>query len=275
MATPTTPSKDASEACQLLLRAERNDRVSKEILRSEVKVIDRLLSRPLELRDAYEELHSKLNDHPPALKVFFDIVFRVAAFWSPDANREARQGKARLVEVNREIEEAASTLAALLNERTELKNHSGFSCDTLYHPVDAIDLAAAEHYSYQHWVKDGLAGIRGQFDLKYWPSLSEVVQAIGTDAAQARPLPHDAVTEAGTEGPRAALAHTFRSFFVAVEESNARHHGFLPRTFELTDRSVAALISCALDLGPDEVVDAGYVKRLRQRRRDRHADAAE
>lgn len=99
--------------------------------------------------------------------------------------------------------------------------------------------------------------------------LSDVVQAIGTDAAQARPLPHDAVTEAGTEGPRAALADTFRSFFLAVEESNARHHGFLPRTFELTDRSVAELIICALDLGPNDVVDAGYVKRLRQRRCDR------
>lgn len=275
MTTEATTSENASEACQLLLRSERDDRVSSGILRSEVKVIDRLLSRSLELRDAYEELHSKLNDRPPALKVFFDILFRTAAFWNPDANREARQGRARLVEVNREIEEAASTLAALLNERTELKNHSGFSCDTLYHPVDAIDLAAADHYRYQHWVKNGLAGIRGQFDLKYWPSLSEVVQAIGTDAAQARPLPHDAVTEAGTEGPRAALADTFRSFYVALEESSAQHHGFLPRTFELTDRSVAALISCALDLGPDEVVDAGYVKRLRQRRRDRHANGAE
>jgi transcriptional regulator of acetoin/glycerol metabolism len=50
-------------------------------------------------------------------------------------------------------------------------------------------------------------------------------------------------------------------------EASTRNHGFLPSTFELTYRSVASLMSCALGLGSDDVVDSTYFKRLRQRER--------
>lgn len=118
-------------------------------------------------------------------------------------------------------------------------------------------------------MKEKLDAVTGQFDLKYWPSLSAVIQAIAEDAARAAPSPHDALTEAGTEGPRASLADTFKAFFVAIEGESSRNYGFLPCTFELTDRNVASLLSCALGLGPEQAVDAPYVKRLRQRQRER------
>lgn len=274
MATEQSSSKSAREICEALLRAERSDRIEKAILPSEVKVIDQLLGRGIELEEAYVELHSKLHDHSPALKVFFDQLLSTAAFWNPEANLEARKGRSRLIEVNRQIVEKATELADLLNERTELKNHSGFSCETHYHPVEVIHAAAEKNYSYVNWVKEKLDSITGQFDLKYWPSLSEVIQVIADDAARATPLPHDAVTDAGTEGSRAGLDGTFKAFFVALEDSSARNHGFLPCTFELTDRSVANLMSCALGLGPDKVIDSTYVKRLRQRQRERERERA-
>lgn len=269
MPTYMSTPKKARNICERLLRAERAEKIEKSILPSEVKVIDRLLERGLELEDAYEELHNKLHDHPQALRVFFDLLQSTAAFWSPESNQEARRGKARLVEVNQEIEKVAKTLALLLSERTELKNHSGFSCDTLYHPVDAIHAAAERNHSYEQWVKEKLEAVARQFDLKYWPSLSAVSQAIADDAARAAPCPHDALTDAGTEGPRASLADTFKAFFVAVEGESSRNFGVLPYSFELTDRSVASLLSCALGLDSDEMVDAPYVKRLRQRQRER------
>lgn len=269
MTTESSSPKSAREICERILRAARSDRIEKAILPSEVEIIDRLLERGLELDDAYKELYSKLYDYPTALKVFFDLLQSTAAFWSPKANLEARKGRSRLIEVNREIEEKAAALASLLTERTELKNHSGFSCDTHYHPVDVIHAAAERNYSYQYWVKEKLEALTGQFDLKYWPSLSEVVQAIADDAAQATPTPHDPVTHAGTEGSRASLADSFKAFFASLEESTMRNYGFLPNNFELTDRSVASLMSCALGLGPDDAVDSTYVKRMRQRQRER------
>ncbi len=74
---PTTP-KQARHACEQLLKADRADKTEKSILPSEVRVIDRLLERGLELEEAYAEIHGKLVQHPPALKVFFDLV-RISA----------------------------------------------------------------------------------------------------------------------------------------------------------------------------------------------------
>jgi hypothetical protein len=269
MPIPQKSSKAALEACESMLGELRASRVADRILPSEVAVIDRMLDRSLELADAYDELYHELNDHPQALHVFFDQLLAVAAFWNPEANREARQYRTRLLEVNHSIETRAAELAELVDERTELKNHSGFSCDTHYHPIDLIHAAAKRNYTYQQWVKGRLQEVTGQFDLKYWPTIGDLLRALADDAAQAEPKAHDAVTEAGTEGNRPALADTFRAFFVALEEAGARNFGFIPREFDLTDRSVASLLSCALGLGADETVDSSYVKRLRQRQREK------
>lgn len=262
-----TPTRQAQTVCEDLLRCERNDRIEKRILTSEVHVIDRLLGRGLELKEAYKELHSKLSEHPPALKVFFDLLQSSAAFWSPEANQEAREGKARLTAVNGEIETTARKLAQLLEERTHLENHSGFACDTFYHPIDVMHAASERNGSYATWVKESLESVRFRFDLKYWPTLSEMAESIAVDAAQAKPSPHDAVTGAGTEGPRGGLADSFRAFFACLDESSSGNHGLLPQGFDLTDRSIASLMSCALGLEPDRVVNSMFVKRLRQRQR--------
>lgn len=269
MPTQNILPKNAQEACESTLQHLRHSRTENAILPSEVTVIDRLLERGLELDEAYCELHSKLQKHPHALNVLFDRLLAIAAFWNPEANLEARKGRAQLIKVNEQIKEKATELANLLSERTTLKDHSGFSCDTHYHPVEVLHAAARDNHGYTYWVKEKLENVTAQFDLKYWPTLSECVQVIADDAARATPSANDAITGAGTEGPRAGLDGTFKAFFATIDEANARNHGFLPRDFQLTDRTVASLMSCALGLGADELVDAGYVKRIRQRQREK------
>lgn len=261
-------TETAREICEALLRAERISRIEKSIAGSEVKVFDQLLRRGLELNEAYEEVLPKLKDHPQALKVFFDLLASTAAYWNPRANAKARQDKVRLVEVNRLIDERASELAELLGERTSLSNDSGFSCGTHHHPIDVLHAAAQQNYEYRHSVKEPLEALTARFDLRYWPSPAEFVPALANDARLAQPQATHAWTEAST-GSRATLVGTFNAWFVALEESSKRHFGFLPDGFDLTDRSVASLMSCALDLGPDEIVDSTYVKGLRQRQRAR------
>ncbi|MDM0029823.1 hypothetical protein QTI27_35265 [Variovorax sp. J31P216] len=102
MATRNSSPKDAREICEAMLRSGRSERDA-SLLPREVKVIDRLLERGLELSGAYQELHSRLSDHPPALKAFLDQLLTIAAFWCPVAIQKARNGRARLIEINREI----------------------------------------------------------------------------------------------------------------------------------------------------------------------------
>ncbi len=203
--------------------------------------------------------------------MFFDLLETTAAFSHPEANIEARKGRDQLAEVNRQIEETAGRLAELLYKRQELGEHSGFTTDTLYHPLELIDVATRNNYLHQGMVKGELAKLRARFDLKYWPSLDVLASVIAEDAARAVPQAIDEGIAAGTEGLKPSLVDTFKVFFVELEEQSLRNHGFLPNDFQLTDRSVATLLSCALDLQPDELVDAAYVKRLRQRERERHS----
>lgn len=264
--TAAPSPETALEACEAVIQKERVYRIERSIAGSQVKVFDRLLRRRLELSDAYEEVFAKLGAHCQALKVFFDVLASTAAFWNPQANAKARKDKSTLVEVNRLIEERASELARLLAKRTQLCNDSGFSCGTHYHPIDVLHAAAQSNSEYRHRVKEPLEALTERYDLRHWPTLPEFAQAIAADAAKADPQATHAWTEAGT-GSRATLVGTFSAWFVALEEARRGLHKFLPDDFELTDRSAASLMSCALDLAPDEVVDATYVKGLRQRQR--------
>lgn len=258
---------DPTLACEATLRAERQYNEDHEIWPSENAVINRLLARQLEMIRAYCEIHEKLGTNPPAFREFWRVVATTAALWNPVRNAEARAGRERLVAVNREIAAKAADLAALFDERSELHNSSGFSAPTLYSVFRVIDATAEKNLLYRMYLRDSLRDLNVQFDLKYWPTLGEFMQVLSSDADTAVPEATDPLTEAATRASRASKADFFKALFVALEENRVREQGFLPNSFKLTDETMASLGTCALDLGADEIVDGGYVKRLRQRER--------
>ncbi|PJL68662.1 hypothetical protein B9Y61_11580 [Stenotrophomonas maltophilia] len=255
------------QTCENILIEGKHYNIEHSILPSENAVADRLLARGIELKDAYEELHEKLYRHPPALKVFLDLLLSTAAFWSPKKIAEARNARDELVNVNRQIARKATELAELMERRTDLNNTSGFSSETHYHVCDVIEAASKENYLFESYVKKHLGGLSGQFDLKYWPSLSQFLLVLATDAQNAGMAATDPLTAAATVAARPSRADFFKALFAAVEENSAENYGQLPRGFKLTDGTLASLANCALDLGADDLADSGYVKRLRQRER--------
>jgi hypothetical protein len=90
---------------------------------------------------------------------------------------------------------------------------------------------------------------------KYWPSLAEIVRVIGQDADFAATKATDPLTRAATTGSRGSKADFFKALFGSMEENNVRNHGHLPRGFKLSDETLASLANCALDLGPDGLLD--------------------
>lgn len=251
----------------ILIDAKRyNDEHS--ILPSENAVIDRLLARGNELKGAYEELHNKLHSHTPALQIFLQLVLSTAAFWNPDRITEARTERDALARINQQIAGKAAELTSLLNQRSDLHNTSGFVSGTHYHVCEVIEAAAKDNYRFNSYVRERLNALRTQFDLKYWPSLGDFLQALASDAADASPHATDPLTAAATEGSRPSKADFFKALFASIEENNAENCGQLPKGFKLTDNTLASLANCALDLGPDDLVDDQYVKRLRQRERN-------
>ena len=262
-------STEPTQACEGVLLAEKRYNVEHEILPSEIAIIDRLLSRRLELADTYKELHQKLSGRPHALKTLLGVVLSVAAFWGPEQIAEARSERARLKEVNRRIASKAAELAALVLERSELHNESGFWSNTHYHVAKVIEGAAAGNYLFRSYVRDPLHHLRGQFDLKYWPKIDDFLNELARDAREADLEVCDPITAAATTGVRNSLTDFFEALFAGIEENSTGSCGFIPTGLKLTDNTLAALANCALDLGTDDMVDGAYVKRLRQRKRER------
>jgi hypothetical protein len=259
---------DPSAICEAALREKRSYNEEHHIWPSQNLVADRLLARRPELVRAYAELDAKLSRHPHALSEFLHVLLSTAALWNPERNAEAREDRDRLVEVNREIADKANELAGLLEERDELHNRSGFYSSTHYSVCRVIEAASEENGLFRMYVKKPLHALSRQFDLKYWPKISEWVRVLARDADQAELSATDPLTEAATSAARGSRADFFKALFVAINENRVREHGFIPDDLRLTDETLAALANCALDLGPDDGVGGDYVKRLRQRERE-------
>lgn len=259
----------ARAACEAILEDEKRYNIEHGILRGEIRVIDHLLGRGLELQEAYEELHQKLSDHPKALWRFLRLVLRCAAYWSEPRLLQERQAAHELKVLNESIAKAAGELASLLERRTRVRNASAFSDNTLYHPIELIAEAARGHHRFEHWVAKPLEDLSCRFDLKYWPSLDDLLRALARDAACAEVVATDPLTAAATLSGRPSRADVFRAFFADLEDERLGCEPSWPEDFRPTDATVAALMNCALDLGTDEMVGAEYVKGLRQRDRAR------
>ncbi|MCG7198701.1 hypothetical protein MD273_03075 [Marinobacter pelagius] len=254
--------------CEDILRGELSYNLEHKILASENTITNRLLMRSQELQRAYAELEDKLGNDSRALTTFLRTLLSSAAFWCPEKNAEARKDRKRLEDVNEEIASLASRLANLLDERSVLHNHTGFSCGEVYDLCSATEAATKDHHMFQSYPRTEFRQLFAQYDGKYWPSLSQVVRAVGQDAASTEIYATDPLTEAGTAGPRASQADFFRAWFASIEENSMRYSGFLPQGFRLSDESMATLADCALDNDPDKPTGAEYIKRLRQRARE-------
>ncbi|SDS18739.1 hypothetical protein SAMN05216198_1389 [Halopseudomonas litoralis] len=266
-----TQATNPKQICEKILQEEKRYNIEHGILPSENTIVDRLLARGIELKDTYAELHCKLHAYPPALEVFLGLLLNTAAFWSPEKIQEARAERNDLTNINQRIAKKAAELAVLLEQRSELHNVSGFSSDTHYHVGQVIEAASRRNYLFQSYVKDNLRALRGQFDLKYWPSLSQFVQELASDANNAVLEASDPLTAAATSAPRSSKADFIKALFASIDENRAENYGQLPKGFKLTDRTLASMVNCALNLDSDDLVDDAYIKRLRQRERNQLA----
>lgn len=261
----TTPSQ-AVQVCEAILRADLEYNQAHKIWPSINRVIELMLARRNELSDAYEELHESLAHRHHALESFFDVFTSAPMAWSPEKMSKARHTRKELIDINTRIAVMAEDLAQLLTRRDEIKETSGFSCGTFYHALDALELAAEseDNHLFEWHVKEGLDAMRYQYDLKYWPPLSAVVEAIGEDARNAEVYARDLATASATESRRSGLSDFLKAFLARMSDNSV-----IPTNFSVSDNTLASLVNCALDLDADKLIDGDFVKRFRQRERER------
>lgn len=111
-----------------------------------------------------------------------------------------------------------------------------------------------------------MKGLQGQFDLKYWPRLDQIIRTLAEDADHAELSAIDSVTESATKSQTSSKADYFRALFEIIENNLQLNYGFLPDDFRLTDNTIATMANCTLALAPKHMVDSLYVKNIRHRK---------
>lgn len=252
---------DAIERCESILRQRKAYNIAHKICPGECDLIDHLLARRLELAPVYYEVCEKLNTYQ--LPSLLDALLVTARHWDPGSNQTAREERQKLIEVNRHIARKARELSKLLEQRSVISNTSSFISDTHYHICDVMDEASIKNGRYQSYVKEPLSHIRSRFSLEYWPSLAEIITVIGVDAECAETVANNPLTAVATESLRNSKTDYVKAILFAIDDRSSRRVGQLPAGFKLSDSSLATVVNVMLDSGPEDLVDATYIKGIR------------
>ncbi|WP_240947015.1 hypothetical protein [Dickeya zeae] len=157
-------------------------------------------------------------------------------------------------------------LEMMLRRRSDILNRSGsFSIDRLVRLTDYIDEAGRENGLYRNYIHPRLDELNG-FDLKYWPDIADLLQVLGSESTEVHCL--DDATEAIVDSRRASLTDFFKELFSRLNDISDGSFWGLPSGFRLSDSSTATLCNVLCNRQPEQIIDEGYVKRLRQRFRE-------
>lgn len=245
---------DAIQQAENYLISARQYNLDNAILPSENAVIDRLLADSAEMRRVWIELGKKSH----GLDFIHAIcgIVSIAAFWSPDKTRELREGRRICDEQADEIERKARELGDLLDKHTQQREQFGLSTPIQTHPVDCMAEWGRHDRSgdgnlFNHYIRPALENLRCQFDLKYWPTISECLRGI----ASQQNLEHFDPT---TRDALSSREWSKNDFVIALRSRLAESN------LKLTNSSMAAITNCALAL-VDDAYTEGSIKKAVQR----------
>lgn len=257
----------ANQAVQLLKKNLSSYRDGSEpVWNTTWPVFERLIARHHEMKPVYTELEEKKLSGQ-SLWTLLDMIIMTAAFNTDEESATLRDEYLELQKTNKEISQIASRLVTLLRRRGVILNSSGsFSVDHFCRLTDYIDHAAQDNGLYRSYIQPRLAEL-DNFDLKYWPELADVMQVLADESREVQF--RDETSAAIVGARRASQTDFFMEFFSRLHEISDSSTWGLPCGFRLSDSSVATLFNISSGCSADEVKDAEYVRRLRQRLREK------
>ncbi|MFC4701520.1 hypothetical protein ACFO4O_15265 [Glaciecola siphonariae] len=249
------------KSLQLLLE----DRCKSKCWVSEIPVIERILDRFDELTPLWVELNSKLSFN--ARYDFIDCVLGLIIFAKPDSFIEARQVAKELHAINTDIANTAGHLADLLSSQSEMSESSGFTSDIYYSIKDPINDAAntAQNYLFESYPKEKLNQLFGRYDLKYWPSLPQIIRAIADNANQADVYANNEITSVGTQSQRASSVDCIRAFYTALGNFTVHDSRMVEKVMTFPNPAIVGLLNIVYDWKDEEILSDEQLKNYKSR----------
>jgi hypothetical protein len=236
------------------LQLLKNDRCENNYLLSEIPVIERLLARFDELTPLWNEINAKFSFN--SRYDFIDCVLGLTIFANPEGFIKERQIAKQLKKFNDDISVTAIHLANLLASQNEISEGSGFTSDIYYSIQDIINDAASRegNHLYDWKPKEKLNQLFGQYDSKYWPSVSQIVRSIANNAKQAEVYATDKITSVGTQSQRASSVDCVRAFYTALENFNVHDDQMVEKVMSFPNSAIVSLLNIVYDWKDDKIL---------------------
>ena len=262
-------NKTATQALKILKEKLRDWRDwrdgSDSAWRSTWPVFERLITRHDEMKPVYAELQKK-NVTGQQLWILLEQCIFAGAFATADKYAALRADYSELQTLSKDISRTAKQLETMLRRRGDILNRNGsFTIDRLNRLTEYLDEAGRDNGLYRSFIQPRLDELNS-FDLKYWPEFADLLQVLGSECTEVQIL--DDATAAIVSARRASLTDFFKEFVSRLHDiSDGSPYG-LTRELRLSDSAIATLCNILCERLPDEVIDEGYVKRVRQRLRE-------
>ncbi|MEY8199559.1 MAG: hypothetical protein RPS47_09990 [Colwellia sp.] len=262
------PQTNPTVFCKAFIERELCDFKESEIWMSCWPVMARIIERAEELDLAFKEIIKEFgymdssNQYLPEhayVWLILELIWSSKDFCRSQVE-EARSDYNELISLQNEVVDLSEKLASALSRQSELYETSGFQRENYQSVPKAIASASKDNGHFNLYLSPELKSLSSRYDLKYWPSRSDVVDAIGAfEAVQPKPM-HFELPEPVIHGRVSDIKD-----FVLIFDAKFDSHNSLPEGFRFSNRSMAEIINVVLDVPPEKLVSAEAVKLVRNR----------
>lgn len=235
--------------------------------RSDYAVIKRLIERYSELEPHVKVMYQTLTI--PQMNRFIDLVIDAVALGNESEVEEVRTAPKELKVINDNISKLAFELAEQLDKRTQLHEKTSFTSNTHYALFKLIEDAGQSNYMFESYLKESLRNTVGPYDLRYYPSISQIVTQLGIDAQNASIETSSELDLILTRTERPSSADQIRAILRTVQFSKENDGDSccfkIPDDFELSNQAIAAFVNAAFDIPFDKLVDDLQVRNAKRK----------
>lgn len=257
------PTTDALTYCRAFIYRELDNYRKSGIWPSYWPVMTRILARADELKRPFDELVGAFGytDKQEDDRLWLTLEH----FWfSTDYARgeivRIRQDAKELRALSDEIIDLATRLAEALARQEELYATSGFERAAYQTTLDLVALASVGNYLHEQYVADELQVLRRKYELKYWPTRIEMIEAVANfERGQPEPT-HEYLPEQVMHGRASDIKDYVLAFDATFDGPNS-----LPNGFRLGNHALADVANVVLNLPPDQLTDGDAVGLIRRR----------
>jgi hypothetical protein len=219
------------------------------------------------MRPVYDELLKKLP-RDLAWQTALDRIVFCAAVFNPIKMKEKRTALQESKELLESIAAATDGLRELMEKYYDhSEKHSISTPDYISDPFFLIDSAAAFDdrisYLYEQYIKEKLLFINN-FDTRYFPDTEQLLASLSRQIREHVPVSTSLVAPKALSFRKSSAADFYRSLVAALKLYTEPGSGeIIPSNFAFTDKAIANITNCALDLHGANQIEPGNVKAWR------------